>query len=54
MRRNLIRAAVWVGLSLSAGRTVLANALNSQLQPVASRSNARRSRSMEGKRRARY
>src|SRR5271154_2268459 len=37
MRRNLIRAAVWVGLSLSAGTApVLANALDSQLQPVAS------------------
>jgi lipoprotein-anchoring transpeptidase ErfK/SrfK len=37
MRRNLIRAAVWAGLSLSAGTaSVFANALDSQLQPVAS------------------
>jgi hypothetical protein len=37
MRRNLIRAAVWAGLFLSAGATpAFANALDSQLQPVAS------------------
>ena len=37
MRRNLIRAAVWAGLLLSAGTApVFANALDSQLQPVAS------------------
>ena len=36
MRRNLIRAAVWAGLLLSAGTApVFANALDSQLQPVA-------------------
>jgi lipoprotein-anchoring transpeptidase ErfK/SrfK len=36
MRRNLIRAAVWAGLFLSAGTApVFANALDSQLQPVA-------------------
>ena len=36
MRRNLIRAAVWAGLVLSAGTApVFANALDSQLQPVA-------------------
>ena len=37
MRRNLIRAAVWAGLLLSAAAApVFANALDSQLQPVAS------------------
>jgi lipoprotein-anchoring transpeptidase ErfK/SrfK len=38
MRRHLIRAAVWAGLFLSAGAApgpVFANALDSQLQPVA-------------------
>jgi hypothetical protein len=37
MRRNLIRAAVWAGLFLSAGTApIFANALDSELQPVAS------------------
>ncbi len=37
MRRDLIRLAVWAGLFLSAGTApVFANALDSQLQPVAS------------------
>ncbi len=37
MRRTLIRAAVVAGLFLSAGTaSVFANALDSQLQPVAS------------------
>ena len=37
MRRNLIRAAVWAGLFLSAGTApIYANALDSELQPVAS------------------
>ena len=36
MRRNLIRTAVWASLFLSAGAApVFANALDSQLQPVA-------------------
>jgi lipoprotein-anchoring transpeptidase ErfK/SrfK len=37
MRRHLIRVAVWAGLFLSAGTApLLASALDSQLQPVAS------------------
>jgi hypothetical protein len=36
MRRNLIRAALMAGLFLSAGAApVFANALDSQLQPIA-------------------
>ena len=36
MRRTLVRAAVWAGLVLSAGAApVFANALDSQLQPIA-------------------